>query len=112
MNLPIAVRVPESDRHDLEALLKAGEWDSDSIATSRPFDGASVMQAIVLLTTTGYPFFRTWLMSRAEMRKTFSIVHNGIELKGYTPSDAAKILETLDRESGLAQPPDGSVSGN
>lgn len=111
MDLLIAVRLPESDRHDLETLLISGGWDSNSIATSRPFDGESVVQAIVALSATSYPFFRTWLTTRASTRKSFAFVHNGTELKGYTPSEAAKILEILDREQERAQS-DGDSSAD
>lgn len=100
MTLPIAIRVPQADRHDLEALLRSQGEDVESISVSRPFDGESVVQAVVILSGVSYPFFRTWLNSRAASRKSFSIVRNGTEISGYTSTEAAKIIKELDAELG------------
>lgn len=100
MTLPIAIRVPQADRADLEALLLSQGEDVESIAVSRPFDGESVVQAVVILSGVSYPFFRTWLNSRTASRKTFSIVRNGTEISGYTSAEAAKIIKELDVEFG------------
>jgi hypothetical protein len=104
MNLPIAVRVPETDRADLESLMAEVDADADSISAARPFDGETVVQGVLVLSGVVYPYFRSWLTQRGSARKSFSVIHNGTELKGYTREEALAILEKLDRTAHNASP--------
>ena len=92
MNLPIAVRVPETDRADLESLMAKVDADPDAISAARPFDGETVVQGVLVLSGVVYPYFRSWLTQRGSARKNFSVIHNGTELKGYTSDDALALL--------------------
>lgn len=90
----IAVRVPESDAADLQALAESIGCNSEQ-EVAHPFDGETVIQTILVLGPVTYPFFRTWVTNRASQRKNFSIVHNGTELKGYTAAEAEDILTAV-----------------
>lgn len=90
----IAVRVPESDAADLQALVDSIGCNSE-LEVAHPFDGETVIQTILVLAPVTYPFFRTWVTNRASQRKNFSIVHNGTELKGYTAAEAEDILTVV-----------------
>lgn len=90
----IAVRVREDDTSDLQALLDALGAATDP-EVAHPFDGETVVQAIVVLGAGAFPFFRAWVEARTAQRKHFSIVTNGTELKGYTAQEAQFILTTL-----------------
>lgn len=106
MEIPIAVRVPEEDIEELRKLQK-GVGSTDEIVVAHPFDGEAVVQLVILLSGAGYPFFRSWLTYRATARKSYSVVHNGTELTGYTASEVDSILKRLDGaapESRASQP--------
>lgn len=95
MEIPIAIRVPEEDIEELRKLQK-GVGSTDEIVVAHPFDGETVVQLVILLSSAGYPFFRSWLTYRATARKSYSVVHNGTELTGYTASEVETILKRLD----------------
>lgn len=97
MSFSVAVRVPASDLNDLREMIAAQGDTHGEIQTARPFDGETVVQVVVLLTGAGYPVFRTWLKSRTDSRKTYSIIHNGTELRGYTPKEAERVINALDQ---------------
>ncbi len=92
------VRLPARDAQDLNDLVQGLRSDED-IEMVHPFDGETVAQVLVALSTTTLPFFRTWVKARLEARKGFVVLHEGKELRGYTADEVEQIMRVLDLES-------------
>lgn len=95
MEITIAVRVPEDDVEALR-VLRMELGSEDEIVTAHPFDGETVVQLLVVLVGASYPYFRSWLKSRATSRKSYTVVHDGTELTGYTAGEVESILNRLE----------------
>jgi hypothetical protein len=98
----IIVQVPANERDDLERLGR--QVDEDDIQDVHPFDGETVAQLAMAVSTTSLPFLRAWIKGRIEARKGFEIVHDGTELRGYTADEADQILARLESGFGRSQP--------
>ncbi len=108
-SLAIIVRVPTSDATELQVLqeqlpglVKLGE--------SRAFDGIIAVQALVTVTLASLPVLRSWLVKRAEHRKSTTVLWKGTQLTGYTAAEVIAIVEAVERafrksgeESAVAQ---------
>ncbi|QIS20957.1 hypothetical protein [Nocardia terpenica] len=94
MTLTLAVAVPADDPSSEEDLRELNSGiATEQIATDvRPFDGETMIQTVIGLSTVTYPYFRTWVLSRLEHRKVFKIVINGIEMSGYSDAEVQRIL--------------------
>jgi hypothetical protein len=108
METAIAICVPRQDASDLAELLQATGGDPTDLQTTRPFDGEGVVQSLVVISLATFPYFKSWMTQRAAARKSFSIIHEGIELRGYSAHEAAKVIETL--QTIIAE--EGSTSGS
>jgi len=95
MTVRVIVRLPASDAQDLSDLVQGIHSDED-VEMVHPFDGATVAQVLVALSTTTLPFFRIWANARLEARKGFVVVHDGKELRGYTADEVERIARVLD----------------
>lgn len=103
----IAVRVPEDELEVLGDLIKSLGGNSVP-AVARPFDGETVVQATIVLSAALFPYFRMWSLNRVAARKTFSIVHNGTELRGFTAAEVERLLNVLS----AALPADDEAAGD
>jgi len=97
MSVPVLVQVPLDDASALEGLVE-GMDNASHAGTAHPFDGETVAQVLILLSTAGFPYFRTWAQGRISARKGFKAVINGVELSGYTAEEVGSILEHVQRE--------------
>ncbi|MBF4580782.1 hypothetical protein [Frigoribacterium sp. VKM Ac-2530] len=93
----IAVRVPEQDAADLADLLTVS-GSNEEVVVARPFDGETVAQTVLLLSGPTFAFFETWLRNRAQSRKSYSVVIDGTQLSGYTPTEVERILEAVHKQ--------------
>jgi hypothetical protein len=96
MGLSLVVQVPVADQEDLRQLVESSP-SSGRIIQSRPFDGETVVQALLLLSPATYPFFRTWITSRTEKAKNTFVSIDGMRLKGFTPKEVLRITEEIER---------------
>ena len=94
----VIVRLPAGDAQDLNDLVQGLGSDED-VEMVHPFDGATVVQVLVVLSATTLPFFRTWVKARLEARKGFVILRDGQELRGYTADEVEQIMRILDPDS-------------
>ncbi|WP_345201996.1 hypothetical protein [Fodinibacter luteus] len=98
MTVHVIVRLPASDAQELTALVQSIHSDED-VEMVHPFDGATVAQVLVALSTATLPFFRIWANARVEARKGFVVVHDGRELRGYTADEVERIIRVVAPES-------------
>ena len=96
MDLSLVVQVPVADQQDLRQLVESSP-SSGRIIESRPFDGEAVVQALLVLSPTIYPFFRTWITSRSERAKNTYVSIDGMRLKGFTAREVARITEEIEQ---------------
>lgn len=94
MPLTVAVQVPTSDRADLQVLID-DMGASDDLVAAHPFDGEAFVQTVVILSSVGFPYFRTWLRSRADAGKHCSVAFKGMKLRGYTHEEVNDIIQKL-----------------
>lgn len=92
----IAIRLEGDQRSELEEFLAGVNSDAEVMMT-RPFDGETAVQAVVLLSSVSFPFFQTWLRRRAEARKAYRIVVDGTELTGYSSAEVERILTIVQK---------------
>lgn len=92
--MPMLVQVRMEEAADLDDLLEAVDGATPA-GTAHPFDGETVAQVALLLSTATFPFFRTWAQSRIAARKGFKVVMDGIELSGYTSEEAVSVLKQI-----------------
>ncbi len=78
----------------LDALLAELDVSSDKV-TARPFDGETVVQALVPLSLATLPLIRTWIRQHFETKRNYRITCEGIEVAGYSADEAYDILRTL-----------------
>jgi hypothetical protein len=107
VSIPMLVQVPLDDASALEGLI-GGMEGATPAGTAHPFDGETVAQVLVLLSTAGFPYFRTWARSRISARKGFKAVINGVEFSGYTAEEVTSILEHVQREIASNDPDPGA----
>jgi len=95
MDIAVVIQVPVADQDELERLVSALAPQTPVIE-SRPFDGATLVQALVILSSTTYPFFRTWITSRSEKAKNTYVSIDGMRLKGFTAKEVTRITKEID----------------
>jgi hypothetical protein len=80
---------------------------------SRAFDGDAVVQIVLGLSAATVTVVRTWLMTRVDRGKSFSVVWRGRRLVGYSADDVVKIIDAIERGdvSQLPAAKDGEDSG-
>ena len=96
MAISFIVQVPPADEEDLRQLLDGLKTET-SVVHSRPFDGETVVQALVALPAALYPYFHTWIAKRTERSKSTYVSIDGMRFKGYTATDVVFIAKELER---------------
>jgi len=92
----ILVQVPESEADALDQLRPALP-DRPEVSEVQPFDGETVAQLIVAVTSISAPIVIAWIKARAESRKSFQIVVDGVQLNGYTPAEVSRMTRTIEQ---------------
>jgi len=95
MSMGLVIQVPVGDQPDLERLLVAVASQAHPIE-SRPFDGATLVQALVILSPATYPFFRTWITARSERAKNTYVSIDGMRLRGFTAKEVVRLTKEID----------------
>ena len=95
MNLSVLVQVPLGDQEDLQQLVE-NSVSEGGVTESRPFDGATVVQALLVLSSSTYPFFRTWITSRSQKTKNTYVSVDGMRLKGFTATEVKRIIQQIE----------------
>ena len=98
----VIIQVPATDRPDLEALasrLGAGPGD---LLGSQAFDGASVLTLLVSMSAGTAAVLRTWLLARANVRKSTKAIIEGKHFEGYTKDEVLAIMNAL-RQPGVGE---------
>jgi hypothetical protein len=90
MDLSLLVQVPVTEQDELQQLVERLASEGQ-IVESRPFDGETVVQALVVLLPATYPFFHTWIKSRSERAKNTYVSIDGMRLKGFTAEEVSRI---------------------
>jgi hypothetical protein len=83
----------EADFPEPEALPRRGE-----IGRALGLDGDQVLQLAVVVSAGTVRVLRTWLLARAEQRKSQRVVRGGDVFEGYTPEEIELLVKTLDRD--------------
>ncbi len=104
-----AIEVPLDDEADL-AVLRDELQASMSPARSRALDGDTVAQLIVPLTALSVPVLRTWLVTRAQQRKSTVVSWKGRRFVGYSVQEVAELTELLSRTLDGAEADSGDSS--
>ena len=99
MSLSLVVQVPIADRDDLQQLAEYVAPEP-TVAESRPFDGESMVQTLLVLLPSTYPFFHTWIKSRSERAKNTYVSLEGMRLKGFTSDEVLHITGEIERRLG------------
>ena len=97
----VIVQVPADDVAELERL--GAQVGDEEIELLHPFDGETVAQLVLVVSTTSLPFLRAWVKMRIEARKAVVVIHNGNELRGYTADEAERILAVLNPDGAAAR---------
>lgn len=98
----IAVQVPADDADELEKLLAELDQEQDLVG-SRPFDGQVLVTALVIISGGAFGVLRTWIRARADARKEYRVVVDGMEMTGYSGAEVERILNSL-RDTGPELP--------
>lgn len=95
-SIQVLVRV---DGNEQDSLLELERLQCPGEAPSRitPFDGETLIQSLLTITVATWPFFRAWLKERVDHRRAVSVIHEGIEIRGYTAKELDSLLPALDR---------------
>jgi len=94
MALSVVVQVPVADRHELQELAESLASEAQ-VVESRPFDGESVVQTLLVILPSTYPFFYTWIKSRSERAKNTYVSVDGMRLKGFTAEEVSRIASEI-----------------
>jgi shikimate kinase len=94
MSPTMSLQVPVDEVESLEELLRTLQAPSE---TSRlhPFDGETVVQAVVTLSGAAIPILRIWLRARVEARKSYRLVYDGTEYEGYDVKEIERLVQVL-----------------
>ena len=92
MSSPAILQVPFEEQEDLLAL---ADEVAEDVELVHPFDGETVAQLALLVSAVTLPFVRAWIKLRIESRKSFVVIHDGHEYRGYTPQEIEQILRML-----------------
>jgi hypothetical protein len=90
MALSLSVQVPVTDREELQQLVESLA-PGGRVVESRPFDGEAVVQTLLVLLPSTFPFFHTWIKSRSERAKNTYLSVDGMRLKGFTAGEVSRI---------------------
>ena len=96
MGATVAIQVPPADAEDLRSLLADLVSDAPLIE-SRPFDGESVSQVVVVLSTFGTSVFKAWLRARVDLAKNTSVSIDGMQFNGVNPGQIEQIMQAIDQ---------------
>jgi len=91
-----AIEVPLDDEAELAAL-REQLHSAMPPAHSRALDGDTVAQLVVTLTGMSVPVLRTWLVTRAQQRKSTVVSWKGRRFVGYSVQEVAELAELLSR---------------
>ncbi len=97
MAVNVIIRLPATDASDLSDLVQALNSEEE-VEIVHPFDGTTTAQVFIALSTTMFPYLRSWMKMRVEIRKGFVAIHNGKELRGYTAEEVEQILRLLNED--------------
>jgi hypothetical protein len=98
----VTIQVPATDRKDLEALARDLDYGPDEILGSQAFDGATLLTLLVSVSAGTATVLRTWLTTRAAMRKSLKLILNGKHFEGYTKDQVLAMIaaiESLEKSS-------------
>ena len=96
MDLSLVVQVPVADQEDLRQLVESSA-SGERVIESRPFDGETVVQVLLVLSPAIYPFFRTWITSRSERAKNTYVSIDGMRFKGFTAREVTRITGEIEQ---------------
>lgn len=99
-----AIEVPLDNEADL-VTLSDQLHASQSPAHSRALDGDTVAQLIVTLSGLSVPVLRTWLVTRAQQRKSTVVSWKGRRFVGYSVKEVTELTEALSRTLDQGDPP-------
>ena len=90
------IGVPSEDRAELAALV-AEIGEPDDLVEHRYFDASLFVDALIHagMSAAAWDVVRTWIKSRAEVKKATRISVGGIEMTALSPRDAKKMLKNL-----------------
>lgn len=94
--LRLAVLVPESDIEDAESLATAIKSELSPMRI-KPFDGAVLVQVVMVAAPSVYPYFRTWMRSRVEQRKSTEVVIDGVRIRGFNAEEVERIFDKIEK---------------
>jgi len=101
MTEAVIVQVPIDQAPELRQLIADAGQPEQEVLTSHAFDGATVVEAALALTSTAIPVLITWIKARAAIRKNSKVVfRNGPTLSGYTAREVARIIAQIEGETG------------
>lgn len=98
----VTIQVPATDRKDLEALARDLDCRPDDILGSQAFDGVTLLTLLVSVSAGTATVLRTWLTTRAAMRKSSKLILNGKHFEGYTKDEVLAMIaavESLEKSS-------------
>jgi hypothetical protein len=99
MDVSFVLQVPVADQIDLRQLTE-GIASRSEIVESRPFDGETVVQALVVLSASTYPYFKSWMASRREKSKHTYVSIDGMRLRGFTAQEVVRISREIEHRLG------------
>lgn len=91
-----AIEVPLDDEAELATLRDRLQAAMPPVH-SRALDGDTVAQLVVSLTAISVPVLKTWLVTRAQQRKSTVVSWKGRRFVGYSVDEVAELAERLSR---------------
>jgi hypothetical protein len=91
----VSVQVPEDELESLQDLTHLTDTTMEDSIVAHPFDGLTMVQILLPITAGTVAILRTWISERQKARKEYRIFADGLDLSGYTASEAVRILESL-----------------
>ncbi|NDZ77252.1 hypothetical protein G3I19_01655 [Streptomyces sp. SID10853] len=106
IHIIVAINSNEPQAADELEVLAHGITTAGERTEQRPFDGEAALQMLIALSVATFPYFRTWIRSRADQRKETKVVVDGLELSGYTEKEVNRILDRV--QGKIAEIPEGA----
>lgn len=98
----VSIQVPESDASDLVRLASELGFPDTVPSSVHPFDGSVLVQIAVPFSLATAAVLRTWISARQAARKSMHIMADGIDLTGYTATEAIRLIESMTEDSTIA----------
>lgn len=92
----ISVQVPEDQAYLLDTLVD--ELDLGSRVENvvmRPFDGLTMVQVLIPVSTATVSVIRKWIDARQKARSSYRIFCRGMELTGFSAREAERFIVHL-----------------